>query len=210
MKLIDISMPIGEAMTVWPGDPAPRLERVRSIGRGDACNLTRILLGAHTGTHVDAPHHFIDEGERIEGIPLDSLIGPCRVVATAPGPLVERDDLERQGIGERERILLKTDNSSRRHALGGEFRRDFTALSSGAAAYLAERETLLLGIDCLSVEPFDSPGNPVHRILLGKKIVLLEGLDLSRVEPGPWELLCLPLSIPGIEGAPARAVLRAP
>ncbi|MBN2078178.1 MAG: cyclase family protein [Spirochaetes bacterium] len=210
LRLVDISVPIGEKMTIWPGDPRPRIERVRSIPRGDACNLSRIVIGAHAGTHVDAPHHFFEEGRRVDSIPLASLIGPCRVIETASGPLVERRELEACGIGKGERILLKTKNSSLRRNGAGEFREDFTALSEGAAEYLVEMHTLLVGIDYLSVESFHAPGNPVHLHLLGNNVVLLEGLDLSRVEPGPWELICLPLNIPGLEGAPARAVLRAP
>ncbi len=207
--LVDISLPIGEAMTVWPGDPRPILEGTRSISRGDTCNLTRIVFGAHTGTHVDAPYHFIEEGHRVDSIPLAALIGPCRVIETAPGTLIVREDLEGRGIGKGERLLLKTDNSSYWEKGIDAFREDFTALSRGAAEYLVEMETLLVGIDYLSVESFHAPGNPVHRLLLGNSIIILEGLDLSRVEAGPWELICLPLNIPGLEGAPARAVLRA-
>ncbi|TFH37788.1 MAG: cyclase family protein [Chrysiogenales bacterium] len=208
MRIIDISVPVRDDMPVWPGDPPAHIDRAKAIAKGDPCNVSRLSLGAHTGTHVDAPYHFIEKGRRMEGIPLDVLMGPCRVIEAAPGPLIERKDLERYGIEPRGRVLFKTANSALWRSHPAEFRKNFTALSPGAAAFLAEREALLVGIDYLSIESFHAEGGLVHRTLLGKNIVILEGLDLSCATPGNWELICLPLSIPGAEGAPARAILR--
>lgn len=193
-------------MVVYEGDPgveiAPRLE----IARGDTANVSLLSMGSHTGTHVDAPAHFIEGGATVESLPLDSLIGPALVAEVGCERLIGRRDLEPLLLGGQSRLLLKTRNSAL-WAAGG-FSRDFVALDLEGARYLTERGLRLIGIDYLSIEAFHSPGHPVHRHLLGAGVVILEGLDLSRVAPGVYELVCLPLPVRGIDGAPCRAVLR--
>ena len=193
-------------MVVYEGDPgvevAPRLE----IARGDTANVSLLSMGSHTGTHVDAPAHFIEGGATVEALPLDSLIGPALVAEVGCERLIGRRDLEPLPLGSQSRLLLKTRNSALWAA--GDFSRDFVALDLEGARHLTERGLRLIGIDYLSIEAFHSPGHPVHRHLLGAGVVILEGLDLSRVAPGVYELVCLPLPVRGIDGAPCRAVLR--
>jgi len=193
-------------MVVYEGDPgveiAPRLE----IARGDTANVSLLSMGSHTGTHVDAPAHFIEGGATVEALPLDSLIGPALVAEVGCERLIGRRDLEPLPLDDQSRLLLKTRNSALWAA--GDFSRDFVALDLEGARYLTERGLRLIGIDYLSIEAFHSPGHPVHRHLLGAGVVILEGLDLGRVAPGVYELVCLPLPVRGIDGAPCRAVLR--
>ena len=193
-------------MVVYEGDPgveiAPRLE----IARGDTANVSLLSMGSHTGTHVDAPAHFIEGGATVEALPLDSLIGPALVAEVGCERLIGRRDLESLPLDGQSRLLLKTRNSALWAA--GDFSRDFVALDLEGARYLTERGLRLIGIDYLSIEAFHSPGHPVHRHLLGAGVVILEGLDLGRVAPGVYELVCLPLPVRGIDGAPCRAVLR--
>jgi arylformamidase len=206
VTVIDISLPISSRMIVYEGDPGvditPRLE----IARGDTANVSLLSMGSHTGTHVDAPAHFIDGGATVEALPLDTLIGPALVATVTSERLIGRRDLEPLPLDGHSRLLLKTGNSSLWAA--GDFSRDFIALDLEGARYLSERGLRLIGIDYLSIEAFHSPGHPVHRHLLGAGVVILEGLDLSRVAPGVYELVCLPLPVRGIDGAPCRAVLR--
>jgi len=207
MRIFDISVTISERLTVWPGDPQVRIERIASIADGSECNLTRLTMSAHAGTHVDAPRHFIDGAAGVEAIPLESLIGLCRVIEVK-GELVRRSHLEGAGVKQGERILIKTAHSSLWRA-GAPFYESFVALDEDAAAFLAERRVALVGIDYCSIEPFHAhPGHPVHRTLLEHGVVILEGIDLSDVPEGSYELFCLPLKIEGGDGAPARAVLR--
>lgn len=206
MTVIDISLPIHSRMVVYEGDPgvevAPRLE----IARGDTANVSLLSMGSHTGTHVDAPAHFIEGGATVEALPLDVLIGPALVAEVTSAPVIGRRDLEALPLEGVSRLLLKTHNSLL--WARGAFTRDFVALELAGARYLTERGLRLIGIDYLSIEPFHSPGHPVHRHLLGAGVVILEGLDLARVTPGTYELVCLPLPARGIDGAPCRAVLR--
>jgi len=206
VTILDISLPIHSRMVVYEGDPgveiAPRLE----IARGDTANVSLLSMGSHTGTHVDAPAHFIEGGATVEALPLDSLIGPALVAEVGCERLIGRRDLEPLPLDGQSRLLLKTRNSALWAA--GDFSRDFVALDLEGARYLTERGLRLIGIDYLSIEAFHSPGHPVHRHLLGAGVVILEGLDLGRVAPGVYELVCLPLPVRGIDGAPCRAVLR--
>lgn len=209
MRIFDISVTISERLPVWPGDPQVRVERTACIAEGSECNLTRITMGAHAGTHVDAPRHFIDGAAGVDAMPLEPLIGSCRVIEVKDD-VVRRRHLENAGIEKGERILIKTANSSLWRA-GAPFHESFVALDEDAAAFLAERSVALVGIDYCSIEPFHAlPGHPVHRLLLKRGIVILEGIDLSEVPEGSYELICLPLKIEGGDGAPARALLRAP
>ncbi len=209
MKLYDISLAVSADMPVWPGDPAVRMWRASSISGGDPCNVTRLDIGAHTGTHVDAPLHFIDGAAAVDRLSLESLVGPCLVADFSDCETITADALSRLPDPPGERILFKTRNSARREEYGAKFFEGFTAVDESAAGRIARWGVKLVGIDYLSVERYPSPpGNPVHVALLSAGIVILEGLDLSEVPAGSYELICLPVKLRGSDGAPARAVLR--
>jgi len=203
----DVSWPLGPETTSWPGMPAPRRERVLSRAHGDAVDYSRWTIDAHAGTHVDAPRHFLDGGATVEALPLEPFAGPCDVVdLLALGHRhVEAEDLERTVPAGTRRVLLRTVNSLA--APTDTFRSDFVALAPSAADWLADRGVLAVGVDGLSVEPFDAAGHHVHERLLGDGVAVIEGLRLADVAPGPYLLACLPLALLGSDGAPARAVL---
>lgn len=204
---IDISVPVRTGMPVWPGDPPTLIERPLDMEHGDPCTLTRIGMCAHAGTHMDAPAHVIPGGADIDALPPDAGIGRARIIAIHDPKTVTAGELAAHRIRRGERILLKTANSPLAWNSGG-FLEDFVHLTPGAASYLAERGPRLLGVDGLSVGGQDASGEEVHRILLGAGIWILEGLDLSGVEPGPVDMVSLPLRLAGAEGAPARAMVR--
>ena len=191
MQIIDVSVPVRPGMITYPGDPEVRLERVSSIGDGDVVNLSRLDLGVHSGTHVDAPLHFVDGGPSVETLPLDVLVGPC-VVVDGLVPAVVPPGAER--------VLFKTPNS--RLWERAEFSEDFVALDAEAARELVAAGVRLVGIDYLSIGDEEA-----HRVLLGVGVVAVEGLDLREVEPGEYRLVCAPLKLEGAEGAPARVLL---
>ncbi len=204
MEIIDISVAIQPGMIVYPGDPDVYLERVKSIASGASANISRLDFGVHTGTHIDAPGHFIDGARGAETLALDALIGPVVVVdATAATDHIDAIALEALKIPA-ERVIFKTTNS----ALWDKdaFSADFIALTGDAAAALVARGVRLVGIDYLSIGPKGN-GVATHVALLEAGVVILEGLDLRGVEPGVYELACLPLKIVGSDGAPCRAVL---
>jgi len=207
MHWIDISAPLRNHMPVFTGDPPFHIERALTIAGGDVCNLSTMQLGAHSGTHVDAPIHFIEGGAGAEATPLDALMGPAWVVdASTAGATITADDLERFAIpADETRVLFRT--PAVRLWDEPDFDTAFVAPDASAAEWLVARGTRMVGMDYLSVAPFDAP-KPTHQILLGAGVVVVEGLDLRAVEPGPYELLCLPLRIVGSDGAPARALLR--
>jgi arylformamidase len=202
VQLLDISIPLREGMVVYAGDPPVQLERVAAIADGAAANLSRLDFGVHSGTHLDAPVHFLDGASGAETIPLDALIGPAHVIDAT---LVRRDlDADELGSLElpsgAERLLFKTPNSEL--WARDEFVPDFVSLTGDGAALLVERGVRLVGIDYLSIGDSDA-----HRTLLGAGVVVLESVDLRAVEPGKYRLVCLPLRLVGADGAPARAVL---
>lgn len=207
MTIHDISLTITPILPVWTGDPPVRLSQPSHLERGDICTITRLDISAHTGTHLDAPAHFIRGGSTVETLDLDTLIGPALVVdARGYGHLTaEAFDALAIPAGVR-RLLLRTDNSL--HWQRGEtaFAEDFIAIDPGGAAWLVEHGVRLVGIDYLSVGPFDN-GVPTHEILLGAGVIAVEGLDLSAIEPGEYQLICLPIKLGGADGAPCRAVL---
>jgi arylformamidase len=199
VQLIDISRPIRPGMVVWEGDPRVSFQQVASLEAGDLANITALELGAHTGTHVDAPLHFLPDGAGAEQLPLEALIGPAVVLDLQhiEGDVRAADLDFPDGV---ERLLLKTPNS--RLWDRDEFVADHVTIAPDAARLLVERGVRLVGIDYLSV------GLPeTHRILLGAGIVALEGLDLRAVEAGDYQLVALPLRLVGVDGAPARVVL---
>jgi arylformamidase len=207
-RLIDISLPIGPHLLVWPGDPAIQVERRRSIASGDEANVSELRIGTHTGTHVDPPVHFVEGGTGIDGILLDALAGPA-VVADLRGRAgsLAPSDLEKAVPPAAERLLLRTDNSELWRSLPVEFPEHYTCLSPESARWLVDRGVRLVGTDFLSIERRGAEGHPVHRTLLQSGVVIVEGLDLWGVEPGSYELVCLPLKIVGGDGGPARALL---
>jgi len=209
VQIFDVSIPISPQMPVWPGDPPVQIERVASINKGDPANLTRLSLGAHTGTHVDAPYHFFEEGLKVDQLPLSTLIGSAYVLEVYPKEkTITATDLASLGLPfTAQRLLIKTDNS---YLWEGEllhFERDFIHLGLDAARWIVKRGIKLIGVDYLSVDSFDSGDKVVHHTLLGAGVVIIEGLNLSRVAQGVYQLYCLPLKILGSDGAPARVVL---
>ncbi len=204
---IDISVPLRNAMVHWPGDPPVRIKRVKDIARGDSANLSTISMGAHSGTHMDAPLHFMRQAKGIGEMPLDTTIGRARVVEIEDTESIKPGELLRHRIRRGERVLFKTRNSSRLWQTN-EFVPDFVFISDEAALFLAERGVRLVGIDYLSVGGFKQGGSYVHKTLLSNGVWIIEGLDLSSVSPGRYDLICLPLKLDQGDGAPARAILR--
>lgn len=207
MALFDVSVRLSEGVPTFPGNPAFSCEPVKQVSQGDSANVTLVRLGTHTGTHVDAPRHFFDGAPGVDGLPLDVLIGRARVVEI-PGPRrgIEAADLDGRTPAGEARVLLKTGNSALWRS--SEFHRDFAFLAESGARLLLDRGVRLVGIDYLSIEEFKKPGAPVHHLLLAQGVVIVEGLDLSAVRAGSYEMYCLPLDIAGADGAPARVVLR--
>ncbi len=205
MTFLDISLPIEPGMVIYEGDPGVQITPHLQIAQGDPANVSVLSMGSHTGTHLDAPAHFLHGAPTLDRLPLEILVGPALVAAVTADRLIGRKELERLPLEGHTRLLLKTRNSAL-WALG-RFSRDYVALELEGAQYLVERGIRLVGIDYLSIETFHAPDHPVHRYLLGADVVILEGLNLVGVEPGIFELLCLPLPLSGLDGAPCRAVL---
>jgi arylformamidase len=207
MTIHDISLPISESLVVWPGDPGICLTQPSHLDRGDMCTVTRLDMGAHTGTHVDAPAHFIRGGAGVEALDLDALVGPALVVHALEAGALTADLLAGLGIPHgTERLLFRTRNSERWVSGEEAFDENFVAITEDGAQWLVERGVRLVGVDYLSVGPF-AETIATHRILLGAGVVAVEGLDLSKIRPGVYQLVCLPLKIVGGDGAPARAIL---
>jgi arylformamidase len=208
MRIYDISLTISPDMPVWPGDPPVVLQRVSSMDAGEHANVSELRCSVHTGTHVDAPNHFLNDRRTVEALPLDVLVGPALVVGLSETVgLVTAEVLQAAGIpAGTERLLLRTRNSRLWAAGERNFQTDFVGISEEAAHWLVEHGVRLVGIDYLSVSPYQQ-SVPTHRVLLQPGMVLLEGLDLSAVPPGVYQLVCLPLKLGGADGAPARAVL---
>jgi len=203
---IDVTIPIRPGMPVFPGDPPVRIELAQAIAEGAACNVTRLDMGAHTGTHIDAPVHFIEGAAGAEALPLEALIGPAWVV-DATHLRSEIDERALAGLAipaDATRVLFKTPNSSLWDREG--FSDDFIGLTDRAARALVARGIVLVGADYLSIAPHGKAA-PTHHAFLKAGVVIVEGLDLRDVEPGPYDLVCLPLRVVGCDGAPARALL---
>jgi arylformamidase len=208
MKIHDITLSISPDMPVWPGDPAVVLEQVSSMDAGAHDNVSRLACGVHTGTHVDAPHHFMNDHRTVESLALDILVGPaCVVQIPEDVKVVRSEDLEKAAIPPGTvRLLLKTSNSLL--WAGGEkgFFAGFVGISADGADWLVQHNIKLIGIDYLSVAPYHQ-SIPTHRALLAAGVIIVEGLDLSAVAPGTYGLYCLPLKLTGSDGAPARTIL---
>jgi arylformamidase len=207
MTIYDISVPIGAETPLYPGDPPVGIAPLSCTAKGDKYNLSVLSFGSHCGTHIDAPYHLDPDGKRTDQLPLELFVGTAQVVeAAAKDGYVTRDELVRKvQEGNTDRLLIKTSNSNLWQQK--EFVKDYVYLSKEAAKWAVEAGIKLVGIDYLSVERFDSPDFAVHRTLLDNSVVILEGLDLSKVSPGVYQLICLPLKIKDCDGAPVRAVL---
>ena len=205
MKYYDVTVPIHPAMPVYEGDPPVEISRFLSIEKGDQANVTRLSMGAHTGTHVDAPLHFVEGAKGVDAISLDVLIGKAKVVEFADAKEISSDNLDKGAMNGARRVLFKTSNSALWSK--GKFQKDFVHITKCAARRLVGLGVELVGLDYLSVEKFGSPWPETHLALLEAGVVILEGLDLSAVAPGNYTLICLPLRIRGCDGAPCRAVL---
>lgn len=203
-RVWDVSVPNRPDMHFYPGDPTLEQTQVRAIKRGDAANLTHLSLGAHTGTHVDAPAHFIDGAPTLEQVPLDCMVGPAQVLDVRGRAAIDAAALAGHAITA-DILLFRTDNSERWGKAG--FQKDFVYLTRDAAELLVARGVKTVGWDYLSIEQFGSQTFEVHKLLLGRGILIIEGLDLRAIEPGSYQLACLPLKLEGVDGAPARAVL---
>ena len=207
-KLIDISVPLTPQLPKWPGSSGFKMVWTKRIDTGDDCNNSQIECDSHTGTHIDAPFHFLRNGKALDRIALDVFMGPCRVIYIHGQNRITAEVLSEHLANDyRERIILRTDNSSMWADQTKAFTYEYACLTPDGAAYLVERNIRLIGIDYLSIGDMEN-GAETHRILCEADIVILEGLNLESVAPGAYELICLPLNIQGAEGAPARAILR--
>ena len=208
MKIYDVTVAISEMVPIYEGDPRVTIESVMSMAAGDAANVSRLCFGAHTGTHVDAPNHFIDGTRRVEDLDIEKLIGPCRVVELDDS-IIAIEPMHIAELSGVERVLFKTRNSAFWNESEKGFRTDFTYITPEAARVVVDGRIKLVGIDYLSVEKFGSTDFATHVTLLQKEIVILEGLDLRAVPAGEYELICLPVKFIGGtgDGAPARSIL---
>lgn len=206
MIVHDISVRLLPGMPTYPGEPGPVLTPINSLDAGDEANVTSFSMGSHTGTHVDAPLHFLRGGPAVDDLRLDDLVGEAWVMDVTGPADISAETLEKASIpSTAERLLFKTQNG-RLWDLPA-FQTDFVALTADAAEWLVRRGVRLVGIDYLSIEAFGAAPHAAHRALLSAAVVVLEGLDLRGVTPGSYLLACLPLKLAGAEGAPARAVL---
>jgi len=209
MKIYDVTFPISERTPIYEGDPKVKIDVTASLAGGDAANVSLVCCGVHTATHVDAPNHFIQGTRKVHELELEKLIGDCRVIELDENVMaIEPEHLE--NLGNAERVLFKTRNSSFWNEPEKGFRTDFTYITPETARVLVEKKIKLVGIDYLSVEKFGSTDFATHITLLEKEVVIIEGLDLREVSGGDYELICLPLKYIGGtgDGAPARTVLR--
>lgn len=206
--IIDISLALHSKMPKWPGSEGIKIQQIKRLEEGDKVNISKIESDVHAGTHVDAPLHFIKDGNTVEALPLDRLIGPAVVAVIPEARVITAKHLECLGLSPKtKRLLLRTRNSDLWASGITEFRENYTALTADAAKWLVNQGIELVGIDYLSIQIFNDPAT-THEILLKGQVVILEGLNLADVEAGLYELICLPIKIVGTEGALARAVLR--
>lgn len=204
---VDVTAPLHSGMVHWPDNPPVKIERMLDISKGDNANVSELSMGSHTGTHMDAPVHFINDGIALDKMDLGATIGRARVIAVEDDESIKPDALSGQDIGDGDRIIFKTRNSTAQW-WSQPFKEDFVYLTHEAAQLLAERGVRTVGVDYLSVGGYKRDGAETHRALLGAGIWIIEGLRLNDIEPGEYELICLPLLVTGADGAPSRALLR--
>jgi arylformamidase len=205
MKLIDVSVPLDAKLPTYPGNTPFRLDATQRMAEGGSSNVSALQMSVHAGTHVDAPRHFFDAGGGADMLPLDMLIGRTRVVEVT-SRRIEASDLDAFDLSEDVRLLIKTHNSR----LWGDpqFHADFVGVAESGARHLVDHGVKVVGVDYLSVDIYKAPGKPAHHLLLGNGAIVIEGLNLRDVDPGVYDMFCLPLKIVGSDGAPARVVLR--
>lgn len=207
-EIIDISLPLSSSLPVWPGTQTFKLEATKRMSDGDHCNESVYSANIHTGTHIDLPWHFVEDGSKTDALLLGRMMGPALVVWLPDIKKVTQEELESIQIPKgTERLLFRTDNSILWEKGDYEFKKDFVALTTEAAAWIVNAGIKLVGIDYLSIQLFGD-SDQTHKILLQADVVIVEGLNLSEVSQGTYELICLPLAISAAEGAPARAILR--
>jgi arylformamidase len=205
---IDITVTIRNGMPYWPDNPPPRVERVMDMMRGDEATVSTLVVGSHTGTHMDAPLHFIQGGKGLDEMPLSATMGEALVIEIRDREMITVSELGKYPIASGDRVLFKTPNSA--HGWPDrDFMEQFVYLSTDAARWLVARGVQTIGVDYLSIGGYQKNGPEVHRVLLQAGVWIIEGLDLSRVQAGPYDLICLPLKFHRSDGAPARAVVRA-
>jgi len=203
---IDVSVTVRSGMPYWPDNPPVVVERVMDLSRGDGCNLSHLAMGVHSGTHMDAPVHFLPGAPGLDEMPLTATMGEARVIEIEHQREITTEELRKHELRPGERVLFRTSNSQRAWKASG-FVEDFVYICEEAASYLAEAGVRTVGVDYLSVGGYPD-GAAVHRILLDAGIWIIEGLDLSPVTAGRYEMICLPVKLHGSDGAPARAILR--
>lgn len=205
-RLYDITVPLSPALPCYPGDPGVEVTPVAQLAQGDIANVSRLGLSSHSGTHLDAPRHFFQKGHTIDALDLEILVGAAQVCAVTPATHITAEDLQALPLQGVRRVLFKTSNGALWDRPG--FQPNYVALAPSAAHLLVKLGVVLVGIDYLSVDAYEHPEFPVHRILLQAGILILEGLDLRTVPPGAYELIALPLLVQDGDGAPARVLLR--
>ena len=207
-RIYDVSIPLRSGGLVYPGNPPISITAQQAISQGAGANVSLLEMGSHTGTHVDAPKHFFDDGAGVDALSLDVLMGPARLLAFEDTVMsIGEAELRPHDLTGVTRVLLKTRNSAWLASASTEFHPDYTYVAPDGAEYLASLGMQLVGVDYLSVEQFHSGHHRTHRTLLQKGIVIIEGLLLQDVPAGTYDLRCLPVLFPGLDGAPARAVL---
>lgn len=207
MRTYDITLTISPDLVVWPEDPPIELGRVSKIEEGASSNVSRVAMSVHTGTHVDAPYHFLNDGYTVEDIPIKLLTGRAYVLHLPDADTITVEMLEKSAIPPRtRRVLFRTRNSELWTKPHTEFQKDYVSLTPKSAEWLIQKGVKLVGVDYLSVAPFDDIV-PTHQALLKENVVIVEGLNLSEVSQGRYTLYCLPLKLGHSDGAPARAIL---
>ncbi len=208
MKFYDITVPFSTDLPVYPGDPAVQISQVASLAAGDICTVSHLSFGSHTGTHVDPPAHFVAGRATLDQLPLEVLIGKARVVEVGEISAIDVATVDAANLVGVERVLFKTRNSRLWQQGAHEFEKEFVYLETDAAERLVELGVKLVGIDYLSIEKFNFVQPTTHYALLGNNVVIVEGLNLSGIAAGDYELICLPMKIKNGDGGPARVVLR--
>jgi arylformamidase len=206
MKLIDVTVPMDASLPTYPGNTPFTIEAVKRIARGDTSNVSTLHMSAHSGTHVDAPRHFFDDAAGADALPLELMLGRARVIEINSRFGIGAAELADLDLSDDIRVLFKTSNS--RLWASPEFNQSYVGITASGAEHLIAHGIKVVGVDYLSVEEFKKPGAPAHHVLLGGGAIIIEGLNLREVEPGVYDMLCLPLRVVGADGAPARVLLR--
>ena len=204
---IDLTLPIFPEMATWPDNPDVQLEREQCLAHGDVCNVSKLTLGTHTGTHTDGLNHFIKGEKGVDQMPLELMVGDARVIEIRDEKQITKAELEDKAICAGERLLFRTRNS-REPGDRTEFQKDFVHVGECAAKYLAEVGVALIGVDYLSVGGFEGNVVEVHRALLGGGVWCVEGLDLGQVREGDYEFIALPIKLVDGDGGLTRAIAR--